>query len=140
MHGAPQLEISQPSPEMQRLYSLHFLKPGTTPGHPYTIKQIDFWSSLAFPLIMKMEGACQSQEFSTINFTIYSWLINRVQSRVRRKGKVGMDLPEVQPKLRFIKSLMHVLYQAPRMPNNLNFQYRQLTNETNYCLDQVGNR
>lgn len=51
-----------------------------------------------------------------------------------------MDLPEMQPKSRVVKSLMHVPYQAPPMSNNLNFQYRQLPNKTDCCLEQVGNK
>ena len=62
----------------------------------------------------------------TINFAIHSWLINRVQSGVRGKRKEGRDLPEMQPKSRIAKNLMHVPYQAPPMSNNLNFQYRRL--------------
>lgn len=46
----------------------------------------------------------------------------------------------MQPKSRIAKSLMHVPYQAPPMSNNLNFQYRRLSNEIDCCLDPVGNK
>ena len=35
---------------------------------------------------------------------------------------------------------MHVPYQVPPMSDNLNFQYRRLSNEIDCYLDQVGSK
>lgn len=49
----------------------HFLKA----CRPRTIKLIDFWSGLAFPLIMKMKGALQKPDYTTIHF-YYPFSVN----------------------------------------------------------------
>lgn len=138
-HRAPELEIFQLRPETQSLYSIFWSL--ADHSRVSTHHQADWfleWFSISID--DENAGSLQKPEYSTNKFAIYSCLVYRVQSGVRKKGKMGMDPPEMQPKPRVIQSLMHVPYQAPPMPNNLNFQNRQLATEIDSCLDQVGNR